>query len=165
LRRPNIASVAGAEPQLVLRVVSEPGSERLPDEVLDNLRKLFKRLPDGHYQIFKIEADGTERLVVDVIVRQGRNIDVADETEGAGAVSTQKPPAAPEPPAAPPTNDEARHEETGEARPALSTAGLVLGGGYVAYAAPLARRRLAPPKPRPQGPTKARRLLRRLRYA
>ena len=39
--------------------------------MLDNLRKLFKRLPDGHYRIYQIQPDGVERLVVDVIVRAG----------------------------------------------------------------------------------------------
>ncbi len=73
-----VAAVAGAEHRLVLRVVSPSGAEDrdhdelLPNEVLDNLRSLFKRLPDGHYRIYQIQPDGIERLVVDVIVRQGR---------------------------------------------------------------------------------------------
>ena len=79
--------MAGAEPRLVLRIVLPSGvedkahDETLPNEVLDNLRKLFKRLPDGHYRIYQIQPDGVERLVVDVIVRQGRSIDVADEAD------------------------------------------------------------------------------------
>ena len=88
--RYRVAAVAGAEPRLVMRVVLPSGSEdqdhdeQLDNEVLDNLRKLFKRLPDGHYRIYLIQPDGIERLVVDVIVRQGRSIDATDEAADAG---------------------------------------------------------------------------------
>jgi PKD repeat protein len=79
------AAVAGAEPRLVLRVVTpdgeedQPGEQQLDDEVLDNLRALFRRLPDGHYRIYQIQPDGIERLVVDVVVRQGRAIQLEDD--------------------------------------------------------------------------------------
>jgi hypothetical protein len=55
------------------------GEEQLPDEVLDNLRALFKRLPDGHYRIYQIQPDGIERLVVDVVVQEGRSIELQEE--------------------------------------------------------------------------------------
>ena len=93
-----VGTVAGAEPRLVLRIVLPSGEEdkdhdeTLPTEVLDNLRKLFKRLPDGHYRIYQIQPDGVERLVVDVIVRQGRSIDAADEAEGAADLLPQPAP-------------------------------------------------------------------------
>ncbi len=80
-----VGSVAGAESRLVLRIVLPSGDEDkthdepLANEVLENLRKVFKRLPDGHYRIYQIQPDGVERLVVDVIVREGRSIDASDE--------------------------------------------------------------------------------------
>jgi PKD repeat protein len=79
------AAVAGAEPRLVLRIVTPDGEEDrageqpLDEEVLDNLRTLFHRLPDGHYRIYQIQPDGIERLVVDVVVRQGRAIQLEDD--------------------------------------------------------------------------------------
>ncbi len=117
------ASVAGAEPRLVLRVVSTSGEEDrdhdevLPNEVLDNLRKLFKRLPDGHYRIYQIQPDGIERLVVDVIVRQGQAIDVADEAQDAADVVAPQPAAAGDqvPPAQP-------REQPGDGVPIENTA-------------------------------------------
>jgi hypothetical protein len=76
-----------AEKQLVLRVVLPTGEEdetsevRLDDDVLDNLRALFAKLPDDHYRIYLIRADGTERQVLDVEVRKGRPLDPEDEQE------------------------------------------------------------------------------------
>ncbi len=88
------AAVAGAEPRLVLRVVTPDGQEDqrseqpLDDEVLDNLRTLFRRLPDGHYRIYQIQPDGIERLVVDVVVRQGRAIQLEDDVAPAAERNT-----------------------------------------------------------------------------
>ena len=107
------ASVAGAETRLVLRIVMPSGiedknhDEPLANEVLDNLRKLFKRLPDGHYRIYQIQPDGVERLVIDVIVRQGRSIDAADEIEDTGDMAPQQPPA----PAQPANQSQAPQED------------------------------------------------------
>ncbi len=84
-RRARIGSVAGAEPRLVLRIVSPDGiedrlhDEPLGDDVLDNLQGLFRRLPDGRYRVYLIQPDGVERLVVDVLVEQGRRIELEDE--------------------------------------------------------------------------------------
>ena len=174
--------MAGAEPRLVLRIVTPAGledkghDEPLADEVLDNLRKLFRRLPDGHYRIYQIQPDGIERLVVDVIVRQGRNIDVADEAQGTGETTTQpNAPAAgavpavdeakqPAPQSAPP-QDGAEHAPKADDSAGLSTAAMALGVGMVGYAAPLRRRRWDRSAPRSETLplSKVRRLLRRLR--
>ncbi len=151
-------TVEGAEPRLVLRVVLPSGQEdkehdeTLPTEVLDDLRKLFKRLPDGNYRIYQIQPDGVERLVVDVIVRQGRSIDAADEADGAADLLPQRatPPASqPAPPDAgaeqsPRQIDQVemtRHEGAQRFDPAderWSEAALLLGG-YVATSAPARR--------------------------
>jgi hypothetical protein len=100
-----VGVVAGDELRLVLRMVSPAGvedrqnEEILPEAVLDNLRALFARLPDGHYRIYQVQPDGVERLVVDVLVRQGRPIDAAeDAAELTEAIPGDAPPAG-EPPA------------------------------------------------------------------
>ena len=91
------AAVAGAEPRLVIRIVTPDGEEDrareqpLDDEVLDNLRTLFRRLPDGHYRIYQIQPDGIERLVVDFVVRQGRAIQLDDNINPAAEPSTVGP--------------------------------------------------------------------------
>ncbi len=176
-----IAAVAGSEHRLVLRVVSPAGiedkgnDELLPIESLDNLRMIFMRLPDGHYRIYQVQPDGIERLVVDVIVRQGRAIDVADEATDAGELPVQ-------PQAAPPANADAAPPaaedalQAGDAQQATPPAdpsdqqarkaGMALGGGAMFYsvsgrrARQLARgaRRAAEP-----GLSKVSRLLRRKR--
>ncbi len=118
-----VGSVAGAESRLVLRIVLPSGEEDklndepLANETLDNLRKLFKRLPDGHYRIYQIQPDGAERLVVDVIVREGRSIDAADEA----ADSVQIPPPADESKSAdslPPKIEADSADPTNETQPA-----------------------------------------------
>jgi PKD repeat protein len=157
------ASVAGAELRLVLRIVLPSGvedrdhDEVLPNEVLDNLRALFKRLPDGHYRIYQIQPDGIERLVVDVIVRQGRSIDVADDIEDAAELAPAPSdgmeldavpqPAAPDG-AVPEVGDErAPASGAAPAEPSAADgarvpgAALVLGAAYVGYAGP--RRKVA----------------------
>jgi hypothetical protein len=124
-----VAAVAGAEHRLVLRVVSPAGAEDkandelLPIEALDNLRVVFKRLPDGHYRIYKIQPDGIERLVVDVFVRQGRAMDIADETTDAGDLPVE--PAIIEPPAVEPADAEAPLPDPEAALPANDASGAI----------------------------------------
>jgi PKD repeat protein len=187
-RRVGTGSVAGAEPRLVLRVVSPDGvedrtrDEPLPDEILDKLRQLFERLADGHYRIYQIQPDGVEILVVDVIVRQGRYIDVTDESEGASEAlprtnasqestddrvpSSAEEAGEPKQPAALPdaTDQTMRAVDESEAARAPTQAATAFGG-LVALAAPRRRPRrnriargTTPPKL-----DKVRRLLRRLR--
>jgi hypothetical protein len=162
--------VAGAEPRLVLRVVSPAGiedqtrDEPLADEVLDNLRALFRRLPDGHYRIYRIEPDGAEWLVADVIVREGRNIDAADEAAPTVPPAPQaEKPAPPEPEAKP--ADQPLSEQTSQAPHGMSTAAVALVAAWLAPGAPWRRRRLRaePLSSLPRVPSKARRLLRRVR--
>ncbi len=155
------AAVAGAELRLVLRIVSptgeeNPGSdETLPDEVLDNLRALFRRLPDGHYRIYQIEADDIERLVVDVAIHQGRSTTLFDQSqtlrnEVKPAAESQPPPAEPAAPQrtdAPEESSAAIDQDT-----SLSQAGMAVSGGLgAALAAPWRSRacgdRRAAPRP------------------
>jgi PKD repeat protein len=178
VRTYRIGSVAGAQPRLVLRIVRPSGEEvensdePLANEVLDNLRKLFGRLPDGHYRIYQIQPDGIERLVVDVIVREGRSIDPADE--GDGAVATPPKAVEPEGVADPDSAEQSRATEMGrfdDGEPKLVEDGrldgaLALGGGFFTYAATGRHRRLVARLKRraDERPlTKARRLLSRLR--
>ena len=48
---------------------------------LDDLPALFKKLPDGRYQVYLAE-EGHLRLVIDVVVRQGRAVDPTDDSGG-----------------------------------------------------------------------------------
>jgi PKD repeat protein len=185
-RAARIASVAGAEPRLVLRIVTPAGiedrlgEEQLPDEVLDNLRALFKRLPDGHYRIYQIQPDGIERLVVDVVVQEGRSIELQEEPAQQDA-TTGDPfgdePAAPTDavpmtdsadlspiPAVPLTTPALPPEaETDDNTAASTTLALAVGG--VALVAPLgrSRRRLKSEPDNAPSLTKAHRTLRRPR--
>jgi hypothetical protein len=171
--RTRVGTVAGAEPRLVLRVVSPAGiedkirEEPLADEVLDNLRALFQRLPDGHYRIYRIEPDGAEWLVADVIVREGRNIDAADEaaqTVPPAPQAEESAPPAPKP-ADQERSDQPLSEQTSQAPRDMPAAAVALAAGSLAPSAPWRRRRLRPdPCPSvPHAPSKARRLVRRLR--
>ena len=64
---------------------AEAGAERgvviLPVDVLNNLTALFAKLPDDHYRLYYVEQ-GTERMIMDVVVRRGKPIDPTDESEG-----------------------------------------------------------------------------------
>ncbi|MCO6046167.1 PKD domain-containing protein [Aeoliella sp. ICT_H6.2] len=56
---------------------------RLPDGVMDDLPALFARLPDNHYRIFFVRSDSqSERLVLDVVLRDHRPTDPADASDG-----------------------------------------------------------------------------------
>ncbi len=115
-RGARIASVAGAEPRLVLRVVTPGGLEErsrdepLPDELLNNLRALFNRLPDGHYRIYQIQPDGIERLVVDVLVHEGRSIQLDPEAMPVDGPPVEDGAQLDSPPRAIPTADDATSE-------------------------------------------------------
>jgi PKD repeat protein len=170
-RRAGTGSVAGAEPRLVLRVVTPAGfedpslDELLPDEVLDNLRQLFRRLSDGHYRIYLIQPDGIEILVVDVIIQQRRNIDASDEAEGAPAASPKTDDAPAGEPAAAPADNQQSLVPPDDKLPGVTAAGLALGAGYAASVRPLRRSRLGAIGRRLDRPRfdKVRRLLRQLR--
>jgi len=75
------------ERKIVLRLVGPLGEEILgkdipvPEQALSNLPGLFHRLPDGHYRVYLAE-NGKDRLVIDVVVRQGRAVDPNDESAG-----------------------------------------------------------------------------------
>jgi hypothetical protein len=51
--------------------------------VLNNLPDLFLKLPDNHYAIYLVRIEtNTERLVIEVYVRNGKVIDPSDDSEG-----------------------------------------------------------------------------------
>jgi len=184
--RVRVGSVAGAELRLVLRVVLPDGleeighDERLREEVLDNLRTLFHRLPDGHYRIYLIQADDIERLVVDVIIHQGRSITLFDDSESLRNELGDEPPARPAeelPPleqnkagGAPAAESDAANRDAGNHGAAdivepdqTEAAGLAFGAGLgVSLRSPLARLRRAR---RSESPSlkKTHRILRRAR--
>lgn len=73
---------------LELRVIDPATGEasegfRLKPEVLDDLPALFRTLPDNRYAIYLIRTEtNTERLVIEVYVRNGKVIDPGDDSEG-----------------------------------------------------------------------------------
>ena len=87
LRAVSTDSKATTESILELRVIDSYGVEgegiRLKLEVLNNLPNLFLTLPDNHYAIYLIRIEtATERLVIEVYVRNGKVIDPSDDSEG-----------------------------------------------------------------------------------
>ncbi|HMO87472.1 MAG TPA: PKD domain-containing protein, partial [Lacipirellulaceae bacterium] len=86
-------ALASSERFFELRIVDAQGDDvlpgyRLPPDVLDNLPALFRRLPDNTYRIYLVQGDSTsvaqvDRLVIEVVVRNGRMIDPGDDAEGA----------------------------------------------------------------------------------
>jgi len=92
LQSPEIRVVSGyigiaSERYFLLVLISPDGQELenylLSDEALLDLRRLFAKLPDGHYKIFQVHTDtNLRRLVIDVYVRGGRVIDPSDDSEG-----------------------------------------------------------------------------------
>jgi hypothetical protein len=77
---------AAAKPVVALRTFDpvsgvEQGVVLLPVDVLNNLSALFVKLPDDHYRLYYVEQ-GTERLIMDVVVRHGKPIDPTDDSEG-----------------------------------------------------------------------------------
>jgi hypothetical protein len=79
------ASIESADVQIVLRVVL-PSGEEVTVDVLDTAQagdvlSLLRRLLDNRYRVYVIRGDGTERLMLDVVVRQGRLSDPEDGSE------------------------------------------------------------------------------------
>jgi hypothetical protein len=61
---------------------------KLPGEWLSNLPAILRRLPDDRYRIYLLlEGGNEERLVIDVLVRDGRPVEPGDTMPG-GATST-----------------------------------------------------------------------------
>ena len=79
-------SAAASENFIVLRTVLPDGDEsidyRMPDNALEVLPQILRRLPDNRYRVYEIQSDGPERLVRDVFVRQKHVIDQTDASEG-----------------------------------------------------------------------------------
>jgi len=78
-------STAAEERQVILQVMSPDGkvSEEVSmnEQVLDDLPKLFRQLPDGHYKIFvKEPGESGKRLLLDLSLRGGKPAD--DSTGG-----------------------------------------------------------------------------------
>jgi hypothetical protein len=85
-RAPQGVTTAATKAVVALRTVDlEAGTEQgvvlLPVDILNNLSDLFGKLPDDHYRLYYVEQ-GTERLIMDAVVRQGRPIDPTDQSEG-----------------------------------------------------------------------------------
>jgi hypothetical protein len=66
-----------------------PTAFKLADTDLNDLPALFKKLPDGRYQIY-LSEEGHLRLVIDVVVRQGRAVDPTDDSGGRDRPPTGK---------------------------------------------------------------------------
>jgi hypothetical protein len=78
--------IVGSDRRILLRTVSIDGVESstdfvLPESTLDDLRKLFARLPDGRYRIY-LRQDKIDRLILDVFIRQGKPVDAAEVNDG-----------------------------------------------------------------------------------
>ena len=58
-----------------------PTAFKLEDSDLNDMPGLFKKLPDGRYQVYLME-EGHLRLVIDVAVRQGRAVDPGGDSGG-----------------------------------------------------------------------------------
>jgi hypothetical protein len=80
-------ATVGSDRQVLLRIVSPLGDEGssipVPNRWLNDLPSLFKKLPDGRYRVYLSEGDHV-RLVIDVMVRQGRPVDSSEDASGAG---------------------------------------------------------------------------------
>lgn len=78
-------AVSAPEKQLVLRVVSPTGEEGddipIPDQDATDLPLLFQRLPDNRYRVYLINEDGSELLIYDVAVREGRQTSPNDASD------------------------------------------------------------------------------------
>ena len=80
-------AAAASERYFRLHVVMPDGRElegiRLPDDSLDDLPALFARLPDNHYRIYLVRTESqSERLVLDVVVRDHHPVDPGDVSDG-----------------------------------------------------------------------------------
>ncbi|HEY5315188.1 MAG TPA: hypothetical protein VIK18_21835, partial [Pirellulales bacterium] len=86
VQQPRVQSGPSEERVVTMNLVPPGGGTpvpfQLPENVTDNLPALFKRLPDGHYQIFVDEPGRQPRMLIDVFLRQGRPVDPDDKSEG-----------------------------------------------------------------------------------
>ncbi|HEX3656392.1 MAG TPA: hypothetical protein VHV55_11320 [Pirellulales bacterium] len=84
--QPRPKQAPGEERVVTMNLVPPGGGApvpfQLPENVTDDLPALFKRLPDGHYQIFVDEPGRQPRMLIDVYLRQGRPVDPDDKFEG-----------------------------------------------------------------------------------
>ena len=76
-----------SERYLLLEVIAPDGKvvsrHRIHDEALNDVRAFFATLPDNHYRIYLVQSEtNSRRLIMDVVVRNGRVIDPSDDTEG-----------------------------------------------------------------------------------
>ena len=62
---------------------SEIGQYALRKKKPAELLRQLTELPDGHYRVYLLHPDGTQRIVLDVHVRQHRVIDPGDDSDGA----------------------------------------------------------------------------------
>eukprot|EP00913_Durusdinium_trenchii_P028471 g26699.t1 len=64
------------------------------NEVLKDLPRLFKTLPDDHYRLSLIREDGTRRLILNVVLRQNKpeDRDAASESSQDNTESRKQPP-------------------------------------------------------------------------
>ncbi len=79
---------AASERVWELRAVTPDGNVSQPfqlkPEVMNDLPALFARLPDGRYMIFLVRTENnTRRLVLDLYVRDGKPIDISDDSDSA----------------------------------------------------------------------------------
>lgn len=101
-------TTGGTERTVMLQIVSPSGDDlsniQLPETSLSDLPGLFRKLPDGHYRIFFSEGGAAQsekdqenglgkgpksetanaRLLLDVMVRQGRPVDAGEDSGDTG---------------------------------------------------------------------------------
>jgi hypothetical protein len=87
LRAASGEAQAATERFIELRVIDAEGNEgptyRLSPDVLQDLPRLFRSLPDNHYAVYIVNMEtNTRRLVIEVYVRNGKLIDPSDDSEG-----------------------------------------------------------------------------------
>ncbi|MBL8848245.1 MAG: hypothetical protein JNG89_01115, partial [Planctomycetaceae bacterium] len=81
------SSVESTSAKVVLREVLPSGRERLlgsfDENSLDAVLDQLKGLPDRRYRVYMVMPDGSERLIVDVLVREGKPTDPAADSRDA----------------------------------------------------------------------------------
>jgi hypothetical protein len=77
------------DPKDLSLLMGESRAFKMNDSDLNDLPGLFKKLPDGRYQVYLAE-EGHLRMVIDVVVRQGRAVDPTDDSGGRDRPPTGK---------------------------------------------------------------------------